>query len=112
MLSLLSKISPILIVYAFLACWSVVIRLLTRSVRGMYLVLHVLNWLFWLGMAALAPGQIVLFLTIPLSISLVLLGLYKPIIQYLPFLRQDTHSASPKNEPVSSYPLEMLQHQE
>ncbi len=71
-----------LIVYWFLGLWSILSGLLTRNERGMYVAVHLSNWLFWLGIiGALGYGQSLPLLTIPLGIMLLLLGLYKPIIQ-------------------------------
>jgi len=97
-----------LIVYWFLGLWSILTGLLTRNERGMYVAIHLSNWLFWLGIiGALGYGPSLPLLTIPLGIMLLLLGLYKPIIQNLaslPFLQQNWQSnAAPKSADFQDY---------
>src|SRR5258708_7538473 len=97
-----------LIVYWFLGLWSILSGLLTRNERGMYVAVHLSNWLFWLGIiGALGYGQSLPLLTIPLGIMLLLLGLYKPIIQKLaslPFLQKNWQSnAVPKSADYQDY---------
>lgn len=106
----LSGSGPLVILYWFLGFWSVLSGLLTRNARGVYIALHLFNWLFWLGIGSalgiFLPGGLI-FLTIPLGVTLLLLGLYKPIIQYLaslPFLQKDTQSgAIPKSADHQDY---------
>lgn len=98
----------LLIFYWFLGLWSILSGLLTRNERGMYVAVHLSNWLFWLGIiSALGYGQSLPLLIIPLGIMLLLLGLYKPIIQYLvllPFLQKDTQpGAMPKSADHQNY---------
>lgn len=107
--------------YAFLSAWSVVSIHSMRTARNMYYALHLINWLFWLGMvSALAPWgifsvlwlgmtgpislQAVLFLAFPLSIMLVLFDFYKPIVQHqAPFFWFQMSSAVPKSDDHSDY---------
>lgn len=79
----------------FLGFWSLLSGLLTRNGRGMYVAIHLSNWLFCLGIiAALGNGASFpyLLLFIPLGIMFLLLGLSKPILQklaLLPFLQKN-----------------------
>ena len=89
-----------LIVCWFLGFWSILSGLLTRNERGMYVAVHLSNWLFCLGIiGALGIGRSFPYplLPIPLGIMLLLLGLNKPIIQrlaFLPFFQKNRQSSA------------------
>jgi hypothetical protein len=76
------------IICLFLAIWSLLNGLFTRSARGMYVALHLFNWFFWLGIIGTffwtTGGSI--FLIIPLGIMLLLLGFRELIIRWLAIL--------------------------
>ena len=80
--------TPLAIICFFLAIWSLLNGLFTRSAHGMYMALHIFNWLFWLGIVSafawVTGGSI--FLTVPLGITLLLLGFRESIIRKLVIL--------------------------
>lgn len=98
--------SSALVFFWFFAFWSILSGLLTRSGRGMYVALHLANWLFFVGIFAafgLAPYNSFPFLAIPLGIMIILLGLYRPVTNRLvlfPFMHHEpSNPAGPKPSP-------------
>ncbi len=89
----------------FLALWSLPSGLLTRRARGMYVALHLSNWLFWLGISSLRDWDFFL-LILPLGITLLLLGFSESIIRSLarlPFLQKRQSDAVPKSADPHDY---------
>lgn len=94
------------IFFSVLCLWSALYGLLTRSVHGMYVALHLFNWFFWLcilsvfGLWTSGP----LFLLIPLGIMLLLLGFSRQIIRNLEFLPLVQKSGRSDPAPKSDNP--------
>lgn len=91
----------------FLAFWSILSELLTRNGRGMYIALHLANWFFFLGILSVNNFHFLtaypIYLAIPVGNMLILLGLYRPVINRLalfPFMHHGTvNPADPKSSP-------------
>lgn len=100
--------NPSVAIFFWALClWFALYGLLTGSARGMYMALHLFNWLFWLGIVSvfgLGSGP---FLLIPLGVMLLLLGFSRPITRKLALLplfqkswRSDT---APKSDDPRDY---------
>jgi hypothetical protein len=96
------------ITFWFLGLWSLLSGLLTRSARAMYVALHLVNWLLWLGIISSSGGLLPL-LIFPLGIMLLLLGFYKPIIHRLAFLPFLQKRSQPQAAPKSAHPQDYEQ---